>query len=67
MVFNLLQPKINIFLCKTPIGINTASIKYCYTNGNDLISLNIKNDKAKSTLTDMYIELVISKPTTTSV
>ena len=40
---------------------------YCYANGWELISFNIKNDKTKATLTHMYIELVISKPTTTSV
>ena len=40
-------------------------LPYCY--GNDLISFNIKNDKTKVALTHMYIELVISKPTKTSV
>ena len=40
---------------------------YCYANGNDLVSFNITNDKTRSTLTEMYIEIVISKPTTTSV
>ena len=41
--------------------------KYFYANGNDVISFNIKNDRTKATLTHMYTELVISKPTTTSV
>ena len=45
----------------------TALLKYCYANGNDLISFNVKNDKIKATLTHMYTELVINKPTTTSV
>ena len=35
--------------------------------GNDLILFNIKNDKTIATLIHMYIELVISKPTTMSV
>ena len=34
---------------------------------NDLISLRIKKDKTKATLTHKYIELFISKPTITSV
>ena len=42
-------------------------MQYCYANGNDLISFNIKNGKTKATLTLMYIELVVSKPTTTLV
>ena len=37
----------------------------CYANGNGLIYFNNKNDKTKATLTHMYIELVVSKPTTT--
>ena len=42
-------------------------LEYYYSNGNALISIKIRNDKIKATLTHMYIELVISKPTTTSV
>ena len=42
-------------------------LPYCYTNGDDPISFNIKNDKTQVTLTHIYIELVISKPTITLV
>ena len=41
--------------------------EYCYANGKDLISFNIKSDKAKATLAHISIELVLSKPTITFV
>ena len=41
--------------------------KYCYAYGNDLVSFNITYDKIKAKLTHTYIELIISKSTTTSV
>ena len=40
---------------------------YCYVNGNEPISFNLKNDNTKVTLKHMYNEIVISKPTTTLV
>ena len=40
-------------------------LKYYYANGNNLLSFNLKNDSTKGTLTHKYIEIVISKPTTT--
>ena len=49
------------------VQIYRKEVIYCYTNGNDLISFNIKNNKTKATLTHTYIELVVRKPTTISV
>ena len=46
--------------------IRVVKYEYCYANGNDLISFNIKNDETKATLTHMFIELVIIKSTTTT-
>ena len=40
---------------------------YCYAKENGQIRFNTKNNKTKAALTHMYIDLVISKPTTTSV
>ena len=47
--------------CNDELGMQM----YCYTNGNSLILFNIT--AINKCYTNKYIEVVISKPTTTSV
>ena len=42
-------------------------IKYCYINGNDIISFDINNDKKKATLTHMYVHRTSYKETNNNI